>query len=555
LPDGTLDPAFGVLITDFSTAAVRSKANPLDNDDVAFRVAVLSNNDILVVGLSNDEVAVALYSAEGATIGKTVLGAPMDQFGDWAIPTTVIPTTGTNANTIDFFVGGSVYSALTGDNLEAYEVSINANSGASALVNTFGNGGGFNYNFTSYSNDFVNGVAVDASGNVILTGESDSSTYNPISGHTNFFLMRLTPAGVLDKTFNSDGVADVLDFGSTYSGGTSVTVQTNGDILATAWGNGQGEVIRFLPSGLLDPAFGARGIVPLGDFFATRVIAQPDGQILIIGGDGTPINFGPNGWPDETNFGPTTADTVLLVDQLNTDGSFDSTFGNTGVSGEASTESVLSSTDPEFGQLDLAGMNGIYDALTGKVIVIGTDVGPAGPVGDVGFGEITSQTNSEFILADFIDDVAPPTSVLAANDINTPGQATIDFTVTYADTVLVEASTIGSSNVLVTGPNGYSQFGQLVSTSSLGANAQSITATYQIIPGGGAVTIADNGLYTVTLEPNQIADTSGNVAPLRKLGNFAISIGATQPTLPTATLTDATSETSPGTTTYDFIVT
>jgi uncharacterized delta-60 repeat protein len=606
LPDGQLDTTFGdvvnpnnqtsgdgYLITDFTTTANRASTKVADTDDVAYRVAVLPNNDILVVGLTtpnieilNDwDVAVAVYDQEGDLLSNATLAAPMASFGDWALVTPV--ATDGQLNNVDFYVGGSLDNIGTGFDLQAYEVQV-AFGGRNAVGGqTYSILNRFSYNFQSYSNDYITSMALDANGNVLLGGESDSSSWNPLTGHPNFFVMRLTDALVLDPTFNSDGVADVVDFGSTSAGATSIAVQSNGDIVVAGWGNNQGAVLRFLPTGILDPTFGARGIVPLGQLFPTSINVIPDGQILVMGGDGSPAqdglsetvtdglitdtydapNFinGPNGWDEMTDFGPQTPDTVMLVDQLNTDGTFDSSFGNTGQSGESSTAPVLGSTDPFFGGLQLACLLGIYDNENGKIILVGTDDGgqsldgrplPAEDDEDlIGVtGATGTQIADQLVIAQFVDTVQPPTSTLAVSDIDTAGETAIDFTVTYSDTLSVDVTTIGNNNVLVTGPNGYSQYGLLLSTNP-SADAADIVATYQITPSDAAISSSDNGVYTVTLEANQIGDTSGNFAPQRALGNFVISVGQVTPILPTATLTDAPPETSSGITTYDFIVT
>jgi uncharacterized delta-60 repeat protein len=546
LPDGTLDPSFGDLITDFTSAANRASSNAIDNADYAYRVTVLPNNDILVVGTSDAELAVAVYDEEGGLINKTITGDGFETFGDAVFAPPTYSAAGAFTG-ITFYAGGSIYNAGDGEDAVVYKETVNFGSATNA---TFAGGGTFTKNFQSYSNDFVTCLAVDSSGNVLVGGESDTSSFNPTTGHTNFFLMRLSNALAVDTTFNSDGVADVVDFGSTDAGATSLAVQSNGDILAAGWGNGQGAVLRFLPSGVLDPTFGARGVVPLGQLFPTRVAVVPDGQILVMGGDASPGTDGPNGWGTlMTDFGPQTTDTVMLVDQLNNDGTFDSSFGNTGQSGQSSTAPVLGSSDPEFGGLEMACLNGIYDNQDGKIVMVGTDDG-----GGTATNTDNSGVNDQFILAQFIDSVQPPTSTLAVSDINTPGETAIEFTVTYADSLSVDVASIGNNNILVTGPNGYSQAALLLSTNPT-YDSSVIVATYQVTPTDTAVSTSDNGTYTVTLEPNQISDDSGNFAPQRTLGNFVISVGAVTPILPTAALTDAPPLTSPGTSTYDFIVT
>src|SRR5947208_14556147 len=59
--------------------------------------------------------------------------------------------------------------------------------------------------------------------------------------------------------------------------------------------------------------------------------------------------------------------------------------------------------------------------------------------------------------------VIPPGATLAASDINSPGIGTYKFTVIYTDNAAVDVSTIDSNDVIVTGPNGYSQVASFVS--------------------------------------------------------------------------------------------
>ena len=79
----------------------------------------------------------------------------------------------------------------------------------------------------------------------------------------------------------------------------SVTLQLDGKIVVAAFG----VVLRILPTGALDPAFGSRGIAtaPLTD--ALRAALQSDGSIVVTGGPGFRLmRFTSEGLPD-TAFG------------------------------------------------------------------------------------------------------------------------------------------------------------------------------------------------------------------------------------------------------------
>lgn len=118
-----------------------------------------------------------------------------------------------------------------------------------------------------------------------------------------------------------------------------------------------------------------------------------------------------------------------------------------------------------------------------------------------------------------------PTAIANTTNISTGGSGTYTFTVTYSDNVGINTSTIDSTDILVTGPNSFSQIATLVSVNDA-TNGTPRTATYRINAPGGTWDTGDNGSYTVTLRPNQIRDTSGNEAATASLGNFQVNISA-----------------------------
>lgn len=120
----------------------------------------------------------------------------------------------------------------------------------------------------------------------------------------------------LDPTFGSAGAA-FADFGNG-SGDRALAVAIAGDgkILVAGAAGFDGGIARFAADGTPDPAFGSGGVVTVPVFlFASfdAVAAQSDGKVVAAGtvSDGGSGDF-------------------LLV-RLNTDGSFDATFGSGGV--------------------------------------------------------------------------------------------------------------------------------------------------------------------------------------------------------------------------------
>ncbi len=93
---------------------------------------------------------------------------------------------------------------------------------------------------------------------------------------------------------------------------------------------------------------------------------------------------------------------------------------------------------------------------------------------------------------------------------------------TFSDDVAVKASTIDSSDILVSGPHGYSQTATLVSASR-STDGTPISATYQIGAPGGAWDSADYGSYAISLRQAQVADVAGNFEPAGVLASLNVS--------------------------------
>jgi GH25 family lysozyme M1 (1,4-beta-N-acetylmuramidase) len=110
-----------------------------------------------------------------------------------------------------------------------------------------------------------------------------------------------------------------------------------------------------------------------------------------------------------------------------------------------------------------------------------------------------------------------------ASQVPTTGASVLDFSVGYSDpAVSINTRTFDSNDVTVTGPNGYSQNATFISQSQPG-NGPSRSATYEITAPNGVWNILANGTYTVTMNANQVADTSGSYVVAGTLGTFTVS--------------------------------
>lgn len=147
-------------------------------------------------------------------------------------------------------------------------------------------------------------VAIQGDGRIIVAG-----------GNSDFGLARYNVDGSLDTSFGSFGRV-ITDFGSMDDLAFSVTVQSDGKIIAVGRsGNGFG-VARYNHDGSLDSSFHGNGmlttILNSPSDFATSVAIQGDGKIVVAG---TPQGEG--GYQ-------------FAVVRYNVDGGIDTSFGSNG---------------------------------------------------------------------------------------------------------------------------------------------------------------------------------------------------------------------------------
>ncbi|MGN6816264.1 MAG: hypothetical protein ACTHK3_09285 [Solirubrobacterales bacterium] len=128
---------------------------------------------------------------------------------------------------------------------------------------------------------FAGGVAVQADGKVLVAGTSKGSEALSVA--------RLLPSGALDPTWGAGGVA-TTPLGK-FSYAEDVAVQPDGKVVAVGEAPGPENedfaIVRYLSNGKLDPSFGEGGIVilpvgALGDQ-AHAVAIGPGGRIAVVG--------------------------------------------------------------------------------------------------------------------------------------------------------------------------------------------------------------------------------------------------------------------------------
>ena len=163
--------------------------------------------------------------------------------------------------------------------------------------------------------DSISDVVIQTDGSIVTVGSSPTGTYTGV-----FAIARYKSDGSLDTTFNSTGKVTTA-VGSSNDIARTATIQADGKIVvvggsASQPGNDIFALARYNINGSLDTSFGTGGTVTttIGNAsFANSVAIQPDDKIVVAG----------------SAFISATSEFALV--RYNTDGSLDTGFGSGGI--------------------------------------------------------------------------------------------------------------------------------------------------------------------------------------------------------------------------------
>ncbi len=143
-----------------------------------------------------------------------------------------------------------------------------------------------------------------------------------------------------------------------------------------------------------------------------------------------------------------------------------------------------------------------------------------------------SGTDGGSIQHDATADTTAPTASLSAPDVTSATASSLNpytFTITYQDNIAVALATIAGAQVFVSPPaGGPGMLAELVSVSPTGqtdalGDAKNLTATYQIVPPGGAWSAENAGSYSIAIAGAPVADFAGNLLEPQTLGGFTVT--------------------------------
>lgn len=275
---GALDTAFG------DQGRVLTDLN--GRSDEVRGVAVQPDGKIVIAGETwvypqdRPRFALARYSVAGRldpTFGEAghVLVGMTDDEWDYSMPHALaLQPDG------KLLVAGTAYSAAAGRNVFAL-ARFNPDGGFDPA---FGTGGRVLTpvdNAEDAGNDEAFALALAGDGSIVLAGTTGNFP-------ANFAAARYRPDGTLDPTFGSGGTV-VTDLGGDDKA-AAVAVQPDGKIVLAGRGVNNDDdwaMLRYLPSGELDPTFGSGGLVGTdfngGEDWVGGLAIRPDGKIVVVG--------------------------------------------------------------------------------------------------------------------------------------------------------------------------------------------------------------------------------------------------------------------------------
>jgi len=244
--DGSLDGGFGggAIVTHFNV------------DDVWNDVTVQADGKILVaggvkglLGSGVDDIALARFNSDGTsdlTFGQTGK-LTSDIFS--------------SANDIEVLANGKILVSGYSWNGSRYDIAVARFGADGQLDTTFGEGDGWfvsSVNGASQASERISPLALQVDGKIIVAGEVWNGTDRDIA------VARYTEDGVLDTTFDTDGIA-TTDLFNDDDVGREVEVQTDGKIIVAGFGRDENGIsnfvlVRYAADGSLDTSFATNGI-------------------------------------------------------------------------------------------------------------------------------------------------------------------------------------------------------------------------------------------------------------------------------------------------------
>lgn len=319
-PDGRMVAAgvAGISVRDFALARYNTDGSP----DTAFDTDGQVTTDF---GGNNDSITAVALQPDGKIVaaGVTFVGSVFDfalaryhadgsldtSFGDGGRVQTDFGFGADGAQAIALQPDGKIVAAgfatAVRGGLEDFGLARYLTNGA--LDMTFGTGGKV-MTAVSSSDESAQALALQPDGKIVAVG------YARFGGQQDFALVRYLTNGLLDMTFNADGMV-TTSLSPTHDRASAAVLQPDGRIVAAGFASTSSTadfaLARYTAAGALDPTFDGDGQVTTDfgskDDSAADVELQPDGKIVVVGNsimglrrDFAIARYDPNGMLDAT---------------------------------------------------------------------------------------------------------------------------------------------------------------------------------------------------------------------------------------------------------------
>lgn len=255
-PDGSLDNTFGF--------DGKISINPTGGDDVN-DIVIQRDNKILLGGSTENDFLIIRLNPDGSLDNSWG--------GDGSVETDI---TGTweRITALAITDDGKVIAAgYSGTNVNDITIARYNNDGM--LDVSFGNLGSVNIDLQG-KDDRIEDIMIQPDGKILVSG---SSLRGP--GALDGFVIRLTPQGNFDQTFNGSG-STLIPNGGTFTG---VAILPDNSIICASSPGGVGAgVYKLKPNGTLDSLFANNGFA-LGRarMWTENVVYHPSGKIVVFG--------------------------------------------------------------------------------------------------------------------------------------------------------------------------------------------------------------------------------------------------------------------------------
>lgn len=272
--DGSLDTSFGTngkVVTDIYGLG-----------DEAHDIVVQSDGKILVAGfcrvsVGNSDFCVVRYNTDGSIDTG---------FGINGVASVNIVAFSSNNNSSDeaqrVFIQNDGKIVLTGlstnrSNSDDYYAAARFNSDG-VLDTTYGTNGTVIFDFGGRDSGRPADATMLDNNKVIISGYTGSPR--------DFASGQLDATGNLDQNFSIDG-KQTTDVGGTFDEAYAVTNDASGNIYVAGEGDNDFSIIKYSPSGRLDTTFNSNGIVSTniatGEIGIRSLAILPDGKIMAVG--------------------------------------------------------------------------------------------------------------------------------------------------------------------------------------------------------------------------------------------------------------------------------